>query len=308
MYSNYLDIKPEVAEALKAGKPVVALESTIIAHGMPYPKNVETAIKVEEVIKEGGAVPATIAIIDGRIKIGLTKEEIEYLGTADNVMKVSRRDFPLVIAKKLDGATTVAGTMIAASMAGIKLFVTGGIGGVHRGAGESFDISADLEELKMTDVAVVCAGVKSILDIGATLEYLETAGVPVVTFGADEFPAFYSRRSGFAAECRIDEAKDVAEMLWAKEALGLRGGMLIACPVPEEDEIPYEKMDGVIKEALAECEKQGVKGKRITPFLLSKVKDLTEGSSLEANIKLVLNNARIGAEIATNMTSAKERI
>ncbi len=308
MYSNYLDIKPEVTEALKAGKPVVALESTIIAHGMPYPKNVETAIKVEEVIKEGGAVPATIAIIDGRIKIGLTKEEIEYLGTADNVMKVSRRDFPLVIAKKLDGATTVAGTMIAASMAGIKLFVTGGIGGVHRGAGESFDISADLEELKMTDVAVVCAGVKSILDIGATLEYLETAGVPVVTFGADEFPAFYSRRSGFAAECRIDEAKDVAEMLRAKEALGLRGGMLIACPVPEEDEIPYEKMDGVIKEALAECEKQGVKGKRITPFLLSKVKDLTEGSSLEANIKLVLNNARIGAEIATNMTSAKERI
>ncbi len=308
MYSNYLDIKPEVAEALKAGKPVVALESTIIAHGMPYPKNVETAIKVEEAIKEGGAVPATIAIIDGRIKIGLTKEEIEYLGTADNVMKVSRRDFPLVIAKKLDGATTVAGTMIAASMAGIKLFVTGGIGGVHRGAGESFDISADLEELKMTDVAVVCAGVKSILDIGATLEYLETAGVPVVTFGADEFPAFYSRRSGFAAECRIDEAKDVAEMLRAKEALGLRGGMLIACPVPEEDEIPYEKMDGVIKEALAECEKQGVKGKRITPFLLSKVKDLTEGSSLEANIKLVLNNARIGAEIATNMTSAKERI
>ena len=305
MYSNYLDIKPEVAEALKEGKPVVALESTIIAHGMPYPKNVETAIKVEEVIKEGGGVPATIAIIGGRIKIGLTKEEIEYLGTADNVLKVSRRDFPLVLAKKLDGATTVAGTMIAASMAGIKLFVTGGIGGVHRGAGESFDISADLEELKMTDVAVVCAGVKSILDIGATLEYLETAGVPVVTFGADEFPAFYSRRSGFAAECRIDEAKDVAEMLRAKEALGLRGGMLIACPVPEEDEIPYEKMDGVIKKALAECEKQGVKGKRITPFLLSKVKDLTEGSSLEANIKLVLNNARIGAEIARNMTEIK---
>lgn len=305
MYSNYLDIKPEVAEALKEGKPVVALESTIIAHGMPYPKNVETAIKVEEVIKEGGGVPATIAIIGGRIKIGLTKEEIEYLGTADNVLKVSRRDFPLVLAKKLDGATTVAGTMIAANMAGIKLFVTGGIGGVHRGAGESFDISADLEELKMTDVAVVCAGVKSILDIGATLEYLETAGVPVVTFGADEFPAFYSRRSGFAAECRIDDAKDVAEMLQAKEALGLRGGMLIACPVPEEDEIPYEKMDGVIKEALAECEKQGVKGKRITPFLLSKVKDLTRGSSLEANIRLVLNNARIGAEIAANMKTTK---
>lgn len=305
MYSNYLDIKPEVAKALEEGKPVVALESTIIAHGMPYPKNVETAIQVEEVIRAGGGVPATIAIIGGKIKIGLTKEEIEYLGTADNVLKVSRRDFPLVIAKKLDGATTVAGTMIAANMAGIKLFVTGGIGGVHRGAGESFDISADLEELKMTDVTVVCAGVKSILDIGATLEYLETAGVPVVTFGADEFPAFYSRRSGFSAECRIDEAKDVAEMIRAKEALGLRGGMLVACPVPEEDEIPYEKMDGVITEALTECEKQGVKGKRITPFLLSKVKDLTEGSSLEANIKLVLNNARIGAEIAANMKDRK---
>ncbi len=301
MYSSYLDIKPEVAKALEEGTPVVALESTIIAHGMPYPKNVETAIKVEEVIREGGAVPATIAIINGRIKIGLTEEEIEYLGTADNVLKVSRRDFPLVIAKKLNGATTVAGTMIAANMAGIKIFVTGGIGGVHRGAGESFDISADLEELKMTDVAVVCAGVKSILDIGATLEYLETAGVPVVTFGADEFPAFYSRRSGFDAECRIDDPKEIAEMIRAKEALGLRGGMLIACPVPEEDEIPYEKMDIVIKEALEECDKQGVKGKRITPFLLSKVKDLTEGSSLEANIKLVLNNARIGAAIAKDI-------
>ena len=305
MYSNYLDIKPEVAKALEEGKPVVALESTIIAHGMPYPKNVETAVKVEEVIRECGGVPATIAIIDGRIKIGLSREEIEYLGTADNVLKVSRRDFPLVIAKKLDGATTVAGTMIAANMAGIKLFVTGGIGGVHRGAGESFDISADLEELKTTGVTVVCAGVKSILDIGATLEYLETAGVPVVTFGADEFPAFYSRNSGFSAECRIDDAKDIAEMIRAKEALGLRGGMLVACPVPAEDEIPYEKMDGVIKKALEECEKQGIKGKRITPFLLSKVKDLTEGSSLEANIKLVLNNARIGAEIAANMKDRK---
>ena len=301
MYSNFLDIKPEVAKALEEGTPVVALESTIIAHGMPYPKNVETALEVEKVIREGGAVPATIAIINGRIKVGLTEEEIEYLGTADNVLKVSRRDFPLVIAKKLNGATTVAGTMIAANMAGIKLFVTGGIGGVHRGAGESFDISADLEELKMTDVAVVCAGVKSILDIGATLEYLETAGVPVVTFGADEFPAFYSRRSGFDAECRLDDPKDVAEMIRAKDALGLRGGMLIACPVPEADEIPYEKMDVVIKEALKECEEQGVKGKRITPFLLSKVKDLTEGSSLEANIRLVLNNARIGAAIAKNI-------
>ncbi len=301
MYSNFIDVKPEVAKALEEGTPVVALESTIIAHGMPYPRNVETAIAVENVIRAEGVMPATIAIINGRIKIGLTKEEIEYLGTADNVLKVSRRDFPLVIAKKMNGATTVAGTMIAAHMAGIKLFVTGGIGGVHRGAGESFDISADLEELKTTEVAVVCAGVKSILDIGATLEYLETSGVPVITYGTEEFPAFYSRKSGFKSECRLDDPKDIADLINAKAALGLRGGMLIACPIPQEDEIPYEKMDVVIKEALKECEEQGVKGKRITPFLLSKVKDLTEGSSLEANIKLVLNNARIGAKIARDI-------
>ena len=301
MYSNFIDVKPEVAKALEEGTPVVALESTIIAHGMPYPRNVETAIAVEDVIRAEGVMPATIAIINGRIKIGLTKEEIEYLGTADNVLKVSRRDFPLVIAKKMNGATTVAGTMIAAHMAGIKLFVTGGIGGVHRGAGESFDISADLEELKTTEVAVVCAGVKSILDIGATLEYLETSGVPVITYGTEEFPAFYSRKSGFKSECRLDDPKDIADLINAKAALGVRGGMLIACPIPQEDEIPYEKMDVVIKEALKECEEQGVKGKRITPFLLSKVKDLTEGSSLEANIKLVLNNARIGAKIARDI-------
>ena len=301
MYSNFIDVKPEVAKALEEGTPVVALESTIIAHGMPYPRNVETAIAVEDVIRAEGVMPATIAIINGRIKIGLTKEEIEYLGTADNVLKVSRRDFPLVIAKKMNGATTVAGTMIAAHMAGIKLFVTGGIGGVHRGAGESFDISADLEELKTTEVAVVCAGVKSILDIGATLEYLETSGVPVITYGTEEFPAFYSRKSGFKSECRLDDPKEIADLINAKAALGLRGGMLIACPIPEEEEIPYEKMDVVIKEALKECEEQGVKGKRITPFLLSKVKDLTEGSSLEANIKLVLNNARIGAKIARDI-------
>lgn len=301
MYKNFLDIKPEVEKALEEGTPVVALESTIISHGMPYPKNVETALAVEDVIRKNGAVPATIAIIGGRIKIGLTAEEIEYMAKADNVLKVSRRDFPLVISQKLDGATTVAGTMIAANMAGIKVFVTGGIGGVHRGAGESFDISADLEELKMTDVAVVCAGVKSILDIGATLEYLETAGVPVITCGADSFPAFYSRESGFPAECRIDEPEKIAALIRTKEKMGLRGGILIACPIPEEDEIPFDKMDVVIKQALDECEKKGVKGKRITPFLLSKVKDLTEGSSLEANIKLVLNNADIGAKIASDI-------
>ncbi|MGN0735273.1 MAG: pseudouridine-5'-phosphate glycosidase [Anaerovoracaceae bacterium] len=301
MYRNFMDIKPEVEKALEEGTPVVALESTIISHGMPYPKNVETALAVEDVIRKNGAVPATIAIIGGRIKIGLTAEEIEYMAKADNVLKVSRRDFPFVISQKLDGATTVAGTMIAANMAGIKVFVTGGIGGVHRGAGESFDISADLEELKMTDVAVVCAGVKSILDIGATLEYLETAGVPVITYGTDMFPAFYSRESGFTSECRIDETSEIADLIRTKDQLGLRGGILIACPVPAEDEIPFEKMDVVIKQALEECEEKGIKGKRITPFLLSRVKDLTEGSSLEANIKLVLNNADIGAKIAADI-------
>ncbi|MCI7618875.1 MAG: pseudouridine-5'-phosphate glycosidase [Firmicutes bacterium] len=301
MYRNYMDIKPEVEKALEEGTPVVALESTIISHGMPYPKNVETALAVEDVIRKNGAVPATIAIIGGRIKIGLTADEIEYMAKADNVLKVSRRDFPLVISQKLDGATTVAGTMIAANMAGIKVFVTGGIGGVHRGAGESFDISADLEELKMTDVAVVCAGVKSILDIGATLEYLETAGVPVITYGTDVFPAFYSRESGFTSECRIDDTAKIADLIRTKEQLGLRGGILIACPVPAEDEIPFDKMDVVIKQALEECEEKGIKGKRITPFLLSRVKDLTEGSSLEANIKLVLNNADIGAKIAADI-------
>ena len=301
MYRNFMDIKPEVEKALEEGTPVVALESTIISHGMPYPKNVETALAVEEVIRKNGAVPATIAIIGGRIKIGITEEEIEYMAKAENVLKVSRRDFPLVISQKLDGATTVAGTMIAANMAGIKVFVTGGIGGVHRGAGESFDISADLEELKMTDVAVVCAGVKSILDIGATLEYLETSGVPVITYGADSFPAFYSRESGFPAECRIDDTEKIASLIRTKDQLGLRGGILIAGPIPAEDEIPFDKMDVVIKQALKECEEKGVKGKRITPFLLSKVKDLTEGSSLEANIKLVLNNACIGAQIAADI-------
>lgn len=298
---KYLEIKPEVKEALEKGKAVVALESTIIAHGMPYPKNVETALKVEEVIRNNGAVPATIAIIGGVIKVGLTPEEIEYLGTAEGVLKVSRRDFPVVMAKKMDGATTVAGTMMAAAMAGIKVFVTGGIGGVHRGFGETFDVSADLEELKTTNVTVVCAGVKSILDIAGTLEYLETKGVPVVTCGGDYFPAFYSRSSGIPAELREDDPKAIADMIKAKDELGLGGGMLVACPVPEEDEIPFEKMDGVIKEALKECEEQGVKGKRITPFLLSKVKDLTEGASLEANIKLVLHNADIGSKIALGL-------
>lgn len=301
-YKKYLDIKPEVKEALDAGKPVVALESTIISHGMPYPKNVETALAVEEVIRKNGAVPATVGIIKGRIKVGLTADEVEYMAKAPNVLKVSRRDYPLVIAQKLDGATTVAGTMIAANMAGVRLFVTGGIGGVHRGAGESFDISADLEELKSTGVAVVCAGVKSILDIGATLEYLETSGVPVISFGTDEFPAFYSRKSGFKTECALGCPKDIAEVINMKYELGLDGGMLIACPIPEADEIPYEKMDKVIVQALSECREKGVTGKRITPFLLDRVKQLTDGNSLEANIRLVLNNADIGSKIAVELS------
>lgn len=298
MYDKYLDVNPEVAAALDEGQPVVALESTIIAHGMPYPKNVETALAVEDVIRGNGAVPATIGILNGRIKIGMTKEEIEYMAHAENVMKVSRRDLPLVISRKMDGATTVAGTMIAAHMAGIRLFVTGGIGGVHRGAGESFDVSADLEELKMTDVTVVCAGAKAILDIPATLEYMETSGVPVIAYGTDEIPAFYSRESGQKANCRLDTPEEIGDVIRMKEELGLKGGVLVMCPVPEKDEIPAAEINGVIDRAIREAEEKGVKGKDITPFLLSRVKDLTEGRSLEANIKLVLNNADIGSRIA----------
>ena len=295
---KYLDMNPEVRTAIEAGQPVVAMESTIIAHGMPYPKNVETALAVNEMIRKNGAVPATIGIINGRMKVGLTEEEIEYLAKAENVLKVSRRDLPYVLANRLDGATTVAGTMIIAHMAGIKVFVTGGIGGVHRGAGDSFDISADLEELKMTDVAVVCAGVKSILDIGATLEYLETAGVPVITVGSDDFPAFYSRKSGFKSDCRIDSPKEIADLISLKYSLGLKGGVLIGCPIPEAEEIPFDKMERVIEEALQKCKSMNITGKRVTPFLLNEVKTLTSGNSLEANIKLVLNNAEIGAKIA----------
>ena len=287
-----------VKKALDENRPVVALESTIRSHGMPYPKNVETALAVEDVIKSQGAIPATIGIIKGEIVVGLSYEEIEYLAKAKGVVKVSRRDFPYVVSKKLDGATTVAGTMIVADMAGIKTFVTGGIGGVHRGAGESFDVSADLEELKNTDVTVVCAGVKSILDISATLEYLETAGVGVITFGSDEFPAFYSRKSGNKAELRMDKPEEIAEFIDTKRELKLKGATLVAVPVKKEDEIPFEEMDIVIKAALKESEELGINGKRITPFLLDKVKTLTEGRSLEANVKLVLNNALVGAQIA----------
>ncbi|NLT47044.1 MAG: pseudouridine-5'-phosphate glycosidase [Clostridiales bacterium] len=299
--NRYIDINPEVKVALDGGMAVIALESTIIAHGMPYPKNVETALAVEEVIRSKGAVPATIGIIKGRIKVGMTRDEIEYLAKAEHVVKVSRRDFPLIASKGLDGATTVAGTMMVAEQAAIPLFVTGGIGGVHRGAAESFDISADLEELKQTNVVVICAGVKSILDIGATLEYLETGGVPVITYGSDEFPAFYSRRSGFPAECRMDDPREIAELIKVKTDMGLAGGILVACPIPKEHEIDFESMDQTIRRAIKESGEMGITGKRITPFLLDKVKELTEGRSLEANIQLVLNNAKVGGEIASAM-------
>ena len=298
MINEYLDINPEVAAALERGEPVVALESTIIAHGMPYPKNVETALRVHRMIRENGAVPATIGIIGGRIKVGLTDEEIEYMGKADDVAKISRRDLPFVLARGGDGATTVAATMIAAAMTGIRVFVTDGIGGVHRGAAESFDISADLEEMKNSDVVVVCAGVKSMLDIGKTLEYLETSGIPVVGYGTREFPAFYSRRSGFRNEYSLDTPEEIARLIRLKYDLGLKGGVLVACPIPEEDEIPLEKIESIIQLALDECETKGIRGKRVNPFVLDRVHQLSGGESLEATIRLVLNNAMLGARIA----------
>lgn len=298
MINEYLDINPEVAAALERGEPVVALESTIIAHGMPYPKNVETALRVHQVIRENGAVPATVGIIGGRIKVGLTDEEIEYMGKADDVAKISRRDLPFVLARGGDGATTVAATMIAAAMTGIRVFVTDGIGGVHRGAAESFDISADLEEMKNSDVVVVCAGVKSMLDIGKTLEYLETSGIPVVGYRTREFPAFYSRRSGFRNEYSLDTPEEIARLIRLKYDLGLKGGVLVACPIPEEDEIPLEKIESIIQLALDECETKGIRGKRVNPFVLDRVHQLSGGESLEATIRLVLNNAMLGARVA----------
>ena len=295
----YLSISPEVQEALKAGKPVVALESTIISHGMPYPQNVETALKVEQMIRENGAVPATIAVIGGQLKAGCTPEEIEYLGKKGQaVIKASRRDLPVLIARKADGATTVTTTMIIAAMAGIRVFATGGIGGVHRGAQQTFDISADLEELAQTPVMVVCAGAKSILDLGLTLEYLETKGVPVIGFGTEELPAFYTRHSGFKVDYRIDTPEELAAAFKAKMDCGLKGGMLVTNPIPEEFSMPKEVIDQAIEQALREMDEAGIHGKQCTPFLLAKVKDLTGGESLASNIQLVLNNARLAAKTA----------
>lgn len=297
--NQFLSISPEVEAALKEGKPVVALESTIISHGMPYPQNVETAMRVEQAIRDNGAVPATIAIIGGRLKAGCTAEEIEYLGKqGQKVTKASRRDLPVLVARKADGATTVTTTMIIAAMAGIKVFATGGIGGVHRGAETTMDISADLEELAQTPVMVICAGAKSILDLGLTLEYLETKGVPVIGYGTEELPAFYTRHSGFGVDYRIDTPEELAEAFHAKLALGLRGGMLVTNPIPEEFSMPADVINKAIDEAIAEANRLGIRGKQSTPFLLAKVKELTGGDSLAANIQLVLNNARLAARTA----------
>lgn len=302
MLEKYLDIKKDVYDALRNDEPVVALESTIISHGMPYPQNVETALNVEKIIKEKGAVPATIGIIKGRIKVGLTENEIEYLGKAKNVVKASRRDLPFIVSKGLDGATTVAATMIVASLAGIKVFATGGIGGVHRKAQETFDISADLQELAHTSVAVVCAGAKSILDLGLTLEYLETNGVPVVGYKTNELPAFYTTRSGFGVDYRVDSISELAQAIKTKWDLKLDGGLVIANPIPKEYELDYEVINKAIDEAIEDAEKQGIKGKETTPFLLSRVKEITKGESLEANIQLVYNNAKVAGELSVELS------
>ena len=301
-FEKYMDITPEVKDALEKGLPVVALESTIITHGMPYPKNVETALMVEDEIRKYGAVPATLAIIKGRLKIGLTREELDYVATAKDVMKCSRRDIAFVVAQKKDAGTTVATTMIMAEMAGIKVFATGGIGGVHRGAETSMDISADLDEFARTDVAVVCAGAKSILDIGLTLEYLETKGVPVIGYGTDEMPAFYTRESGFKVDFKIDSAEEIAELLNVKWSIGLDGGAIIANPIPEEFAMDKAVIDKAITQALAEATAQGIKGKKVTPFMLERVMELTGGESLESNIKLVLNNAKVASWIAAGLS------
>ena len=298
---HFLKLSPEVAAARSAGKPVVALESTIISHGMPYPQNVQMAQEVEQIIRDAGAVPATIAIIDGKICIGLEPEQLELLGTSPEAMKVSRRDLPYVLATRSLGATTVAATMICAQLAGIEVFVTGGIGGVHRGAETSFDISADLQELARTDVAVVCAGVKSILDIGLTLEYLETHGVPVVSVGQRAFPAFFTRDSGFKADFQFDSAIEQASFIQTKWQLGLHGGVVVANPVPEAHAMEKEEIDRITDQALAEAGQGGVSGKAVTPFLLARIKELTTGRSLATNIALVKHNALIGAQLAVAM-------
>ena len=299
MLNKYLDVQPEVAQAVAEGKPVVALESTIISHGMPYPQNVETALQVEQIVRDNGAVPATIAILGGRLKAGLSKEEITYLGkTGQAVTKASRRDLPVLVSQGKDGATTVTTTMMIAHMAGISIFATGGIGGVHRGAEITMDISADLEELANTPVMVICAGAKSILDLGLTLEYLETHGVPVIGYGTKELPAFYTRKSGFAVDYELDTPEELASVFKAQRELGLKGGILVANPIPEEYAMDHDVINRAIDEAIASSVQDGIHGKAATPYLLAKVKELTGGDSLESNIRLVFNNASLAAKTA----------
>ena len=300
MNNQFLKIQPEVKEALQKNKPVVALESTIISHGMPYPKNVETAREVESVIRANGAVPATIAILDGKLCVGLDSSQLETLANSPNVWKVSIRDLPFVLSQKIMGATTVAATMRIAALAGIKIFVTGGIGGVHRGAETSFDISADLTEMGQTSVAIVSAGVKSILDIGLTLEYMETLGIPIVTYRQNEFPSFYSRKSGHQSPLRLDEANEIAQLLKAKWGVGLLGSVLIANPVPEAFEVDAQSIEIHILEALENAKKSKISGKEVTPYLLKTISNMTNGESLEANIALIKNNAKLGAQIAVH--------
>lgn len=304
-YLKYLTMAPEVKLALEEGRPVVALESTIISHGMPYPANVETAIAVEQIVRDHGAVPATIAILDGKLKVGLSAQEIDYLGQAKDVSKASRRDIPYIVAQGKNGGTTVGATMIIAELAGIKVFATGGIGGVHRGAQTTMDISADLEELGKTNVLVVCAGAKAILDLGLTLEYLETKGVPVIGYQTEQLPAFWTRTSEFKVDYRVDTAKEIAELTLAKWDLNINGGVLVANPIPESYSMDADFINGAIQKALIEAQSQGIQGKATTPFLLSKIKDLTEGKSLESNIQLVYNNVALAADIAVEMTRAK---
>lgn len=297
----YFSVSPEVSQAILDNKPVVALESTIISHGMPYPQNVETALRVERAVRAHGAVPATVAILDGVLTAGISLEQIEFLGkTGTGVIKASRRDLPVLLSRRLNGATTVAATMIAAAMAGIRVFATGGIGGVHRGAETTMDISADLEELAQTGVAVVCAGPKSILDIGLTLEYLETKGVPVLGYQTGELPAFYCRKSGFSVDARMESPLEIAQCMQVKFSMGLHGGLIVANPIQEEDAMPEDLMDDCIRTSLLMADEKGVKGKAITPFLLETVKELTHGESLDANIKLVLSNAALAADIAAD--------
>ncbi|MBR0507380.1 MAG: pseudouridine-5'-phosphate glycosidase [Clostridia bacterium] len=299
---DFICLSPEVEEAIRKGLPVVAMESTIISHGMPYPQNVETALNCQRICRENGAVPATCAVIGGKLCAGLTDEQIDYLGREGHkVTKASRRDLPMLIAKGMDGATTVAATMIAAAAAGIRVFATGGIGGVHRGAETTMDISADLEELAETPVCVVCAGAKSILDLNLTMEYLETKGVPVIGFGTNELPAFYTRRSGIPVPWRSDDPNEIAAAIRASEQLGYPGGMLVVNPIPEEYSMDADVINKAIDDAIDEANRQGIKGKETTPFLLAKIKDITGGSSLAANIQLVYNNVRLAAKIAANL-------